>query len=163
MSMRASLAGGQSSTMTCHAQRPLAAKMARSQTNQIARLGSPDVIKGLVAIAALATRVCCLALRVCYAVAWHVYCVLSDSIVLLKRIAESGHDCIRWRSSKDVLFAVDVESYERGAIEHAQSARQTRDPDGCPDDQRCVAGATRAGSPGSDTDQQPFAHNPICR
>jgi DNA-binding MurR/RpiR family transcriptional regulator len=99
--------------------------MVKSQTNQIARPGHPDVIKRFVAAAAWlssAACVCYLALRVGRAVGWHVYDLLSGCIARLKRMAEIGRDCIRPTSSKDVRFAVNVESRQRGAIERAQNA-----------------------------------------
>jgi hypothetical protein len=111
-------------------ERALAAGMAKSLTNQIARLAHPDIIEQLVVAAARfvsGRHVHDLAVRLCHAVDWQIYCVLlplSGHRDVLKAIAPIGQHPLRFASFKDVLFALDGTCNKRGTIKGTQYAAQ---------------------------------------
>ena len=106
----------------------LAAEMLESLGRQIAWLGEPAALDGLVAAArrlAKARRVYCLGLRSSHPAAWQLHYILSligERTRLLDSSAGIGADAIGAATAGDVLLAVSVAPYTRQTIEIADYA-----------------------------------------
>lgn len=107
---------------------PLAEQMERHQAQQVsaltARNGTQALLDTAEAIEA-ARRVYVLGLRSCFSVAYHfayVYGLLRDNGQLLDGPGDTGRDPLRHAGPQDVLLAISLAPYTRGAVEQAEFA-----------------------------------------
>lgn len=107
-------------------ERALAAEIASTMSQQIARFTEPEMLDRLVAVADLldsAERIFCLGLRSCHAVVAqfaYVMSFLGDRTVLLDAAAGIGLDPLQSITERDVLVAISVEPYARVTVEAVQ-------------------------------------------
>lgn len=107
----------------------LANDMLQGIAGQIAALGQPAALKGLVEAAdrlCRARRVYCLGLRSSHPAAWHLHYTLSlagKQAATLDTIAGIGADILTKATPEDVLVAVSVLPYTRQTVEITEFAR----------------------------------------
>lgn len=108
--------------------RALAGEMARSLSEQIARLADPERLDTLARAAErlhAARRIFCLGLRSSHPIVAHfgyVMSFLGEKAVMLDGASGTGTDAIRLATSEDVLFAVSVAPYTRLTVDLARRA-----------------------------------------
>ncbi len=111
---------------------PLAEQMERHLSQQVGGLternGAQVLLDAAQAIEG-ARRVYVLGLRSCFAVAYHfayVYGLLRDNGQLLDGPGDTGRDPLRHAGPQDVLLAISLAPYTRGAVEQADFANHRR-------------------------------------
>lgn len=121
-------AGVQVRSQRLKGERALAAEIAVTISQQIARFAEPEMLDRLVAVANLfdsAERILCLGLRTCHAVVAqfaYVMSFLGERTVLLDAAAGIGLDPLQSATSRDVLVAVSIAPYARATVEAVQYA-----------------------------------------
>jgi DNA-binding MurR/RpiR family transcriptional regulator len=121
-------AGVQVEAQKLRGERALAADMAQSLSQQIARLAEPATLERLADAASRlhqARRIYCLGLRACHGAAWHFHYMLSllgDKTVMLDDAGGTGLDALRDAGPGDVVLAASVKPYARATVEAARYA-----------------------------------------
>lgn len=111
---------------------PLAEQMERHLSQQVGSLTERNGIQAMLDAAEAiesARRVYVLGLRSCFAVAYHfayVYGLLRDNGQLLDGPGDTGRDPLRHAGPQDVLLAISLAPYTRGAVEQADFATERR-------------------------------------